>query len=398
VVVTLDLVIGANHDVVLAEIRSWTQTANELETSADDYVQMMERPGGTVWSGRTAEAAVTLAHGDRRVIVTDADGIAGMSTNGEDAMVAPVAALSDVRAMIENARRLGFDVNQDLSVSWTRPAGMSDSQAEAYENAVGPFSQQIQAAGKAWWDSELAAAETMTSEANGLTLPFDESGNPSTVEHRDGRIVLVNGEEPPPLIQTQCYSRSRQAAVDYAEDWANGSNPAYGSIGGGDLDCTNFASQVMRAGGFSDVGDGLDDWHRGDANDWYFHNGPPYVPGNKSSNSWALAKESHNFVTQNSGRGEIKGIAQTGGAGLDPLAPSRAGLIPGDLIYYKDAGGQINHTAVYVGQAMVDGRLTDVIDQHSAGVTKHDDWMPNSAEYTRAPAQAEFVHLTYPGE
>ncbi len=196
--VTLDLIMSVNHDVVLAEIRSWTQTADDLESSADDYVRMMERPGGTVWSGRTAEAAVTLSYGDRRVIIADADGIVGMSTNGENAMVAPVAALSDVRAMIENARRLGFDVNQDLSVSWTRPTGMSDAQAEAYENAVGPLSQQIQAAGKAWWDSELVAAETMTTEANGLTLPFDESGNPGTVEHRDGRIVLVDNERRDP--------------------------------------------------------------------------------------------------------------------------------------------------------------------------------------------------------
>ncbi|ORV07538.1 polymorphic toxin type 44 domain-containing protein [Mycolicibacterium fallax] len=194
---TLDQVMGANHEVVLAEIRSWTQTADDLDTAAEDYVRMVEHPGGTVWSGRTAEAAVTLAYSDRKVIGADADAITKMSTNAENAMVAPVAALGDVRAMIENARQLGFDVNQDLSVSWTRPTGMSDKQAEAYENAVAPFSQQIQAAGKAWWDAELVAAEKMITQANGLALPFDDAGNPGAVEERNGRIVLVDNDMSP---------------------------------------------------------------------------------------------------------------------------------------------------------------------------------------------------------
>lgn len=54
--------------------------------------------------------------------------------------------------------------------------------------------------------------------------------------------------------------------------------------------------------------------------------------------------------------------------------------------------------SVYVGQAVVDGVPTDVINQHSGGVKTHNDWMPDSGEYLQAPAQVEFVHLRYPGE
>jgi cell wall-associated NlpC family hydrolase len=96
---------------------------------------------------------------------------------------------------------------------------------------------------------------------------------------------------------------------------------------------------------------------------------------------------------------EIVGVVATPRRdGLDPLASSRAGLLPVDLIYYKDANGGINHVAVYTGQAMINGVPTDVINQHSGGVKTHGDWMPDSAEYTRTPAQVEFVHLRYPGE
>ena len=72
--------------------------------------------------------------------------------------------------------------------------------------------------------------------------------------------------------------------------------------------------------------------------------------------------------------------------------------MPGDLIYYKDDHGQINHVSVYVGHAMVNGVPTDVINQHSGSLNVHNDWMPDSGEYLRAPAQVEFVHLRYPGE
>lgn len=88
-------------------------------------------------------------------------------------------------------------------------------------------------------------------------------------------------------------SEARRRAVEYADKWAGGPddphkhNPDYADFGGGGGDCTNFASQVMRAGGFKDVGNGLDDWHRGDINDWYYNNGGVFhhFPGNDRSNT-----------------------------------------------------------------------------------------------------------------
>ena len=72
--------------------------------------------------------------------------------------------------------------------------------------------------------------------------------------------------------------------------------------------------------------------------------------------------------------------------------------MPGDLVYYKDDHGEINHVGVYVGQAMQGGVLTDVINLHSGTDNMHDEWMPDSGQYLRAPAQVEFVHSRYPGE
>jgi cell wall-associated NlpC family hydrolase len=118
------------------------------------------------------------------------------------------------------------------------------------------------------------------------------------------------------------------------------------------------------------------------------------------SKSWAVAQANRDFVV-NSGRGKVAGTAPmpTRDA-LDPLAPSKAGLAPGDLIYYHDtATGAINHTAVYVGQEMQHGRLVDIVDQHGYGWNNlHNDWMPDYPGFTDGKASAEFVHLSYPGD
>ena len=126
---------AAKPELVLGLIESWRTTAVDLETCADDYMRVMERPGGQAWSGQTAEAAITTSHADRLQIVRGADAINGMADGayrGVTELVMP--RLTNVRAMIDNAERQGFVVNDDLSVSWTRPAGISDATAEVSGN------------------------------------------------------------------------------------------------------------------------------------------------------------------------------------------------------------------------------------------------------------------------
>ncbi|MGL4306896.1 MAG: amidase domain-containing protein [Mycobacteriaceae bacterium] len=193
-------------------------------------------------------------------------------------------------------------------------------------------------------------------------------------------------------------SPNRQAALSYSDRWAASHNPSYAYYGDDGGDCTNFASQVMRAGGFSDDGPGFWDLNGGDSDDWYYNTEKNAAQDN--STTWSLARENHNYVTQHSGRGQIVGVTKTPALeGLDPLAPSHAGLIPGDLIYYKNKDGDINHVGVYMGQQVVDGILTDVVNQHSAEPYISDPWMPRSGgNYVGGESQAEFVHLKYPGE
>lgn len=106
---------SARPEIVLALIDSWRLTATELEASGDDYKRMMERPGGQIWSGKTADAAITHAYNDRKEIIRGADAITQMADSAFRGLTESVMSkLTNVRAMIDNAERQGFLVNNDL--------------------------------------------------------------------------------------------------------------------------------------------------------------------------------------------------------------------------------------------------------------------------------------------
>lgn len=85
---------------------------------------------------------------------------------------------------------------------------------------------------------------------------------------------------------------------------------------------------------------------------------------------------------------------------MHSISLSKAGLVPGDLIYSQDSVcGTISHAAVYVGQNAKYAVLVDIFGQHAnADSNSHDGWTPVDSVFTEGRASVEFVHLTYPGE
>jgi hypothetical protein len=355
----------------------WQSTAEHWEATFTSVHTRTLSPGGTAWSGVTADAAQERTLTDLVKVRGMADSLqeaATIARRGADQLGYLKSQAIDA---VNAAREANFTVSEDLSVvdtSGSRPPRIFAAQQHAATLAT-------RAAALRTADNEVAAkiASATAELVDFTTGPADPYGT---------------------------LSEARRRALEYADRWAGNaddrhrSNPDYENFGDGGGDCTNFASQVMRAGGFHDVGDGIDDWHRGDADDWYYNNGL-HFPGNTNSNTWSVAQANRDFIVD-SGRGHVVGTAPMPAniAALDPLAPSKAGLVPGDLIYYHDtATGTINHTAVYVGQKMQNGTLVDVVDQHAMGTNNfHDDWMPDNGGFNGGNASVEFVHLTYPGE
>ncbi|MGL4305702.1 MAG: amidase domain-containing protein [Mycobacteriaceae bacterium] len=256
--------------------------------------------------------------------------------------------------------------------------------------------------------TQFASEEVSITDANGSLLSEDKvylnsDGKNGTGSDTFDYLKDHDSAKRCPFVNTALesnpnLSEARRKAVEYAERYAVDPNGAYDFFDGSD--CTNFASQVLRAGGMGNIGPGIDDIRGGDSNDWY--QGDYWGPGKDYSTTWTLARENHNFMTQHSHRGTIVGIQRLDTVNTltyDPLAPSKAGLQPGDLIYYKNHDGTINHAAVYVGQVRdVNGNLVDVVDQHSVAerCLKHGPWTPDPmGNYVGGPAQAEFVRVSY---
>ncbi len=120
---------------------------------------------------------------------------------------------------------------------------------------------------------------------------------------------------------TGIYNRS--AAASYAQAWALGYNPAYVHPGN---DCMNFASQVLAAGGWVQVGGTGSGLGRSNTTQWYYD-------GLISSYSWTVSDYWASFAINQRHR------AQT---------TTDGGTQPGDLVQFDWApnNGGVEHTMI----------------------------------------------------
>lgn len=122
----------------------------------------------------------------------------------------------------------------------------------------------------------------------------------------------------------------RQKAVEYALRFGKQPNPnyhyfkLYGNIGG---DCTNFVSQCLLAGGITQVFDGESPWWYRDHNKWSIS----WI--NAHSLYWCLKiRERQNL---------------NGPRGVE--VPTVDELEIGDIIFYENIKGGIDHAAIITG-------------------------------------------------
>lgn len=124
-------------------------------------------------------------------------------------------------------------------------------------------------------------------------------------------------------VREHRFSYDRLAAVKYAERWWNSYNPAYRKF---DVDCTNYISQCLYAGGAPMRGAP----NRG--NGWWYQ-------GGNWSFSWAVAHSLRWYLS-----GSTQGLK-----GKEMQSASE--LIPGDVICYDFEGdGRWNHNTIVVAK------------------------------------------------
>lgn len=158
---------------------------------------------------------------------------------------------------------------------------------------------------------------------------------------------------------------NRTLAFRYAEQWWNSHNPQYTNMG---VDCTNFVSQVLRAGGLQMVGSG-----RRDTGWWYRAGQSPTW-----SYSWAVAHSLAMFLS-------------------NPRNPLRAQVVQspqeltiGDVIAYDwTRSGRYGHNTVVVGH---DANGMPLVNAHT--VNSHQRFYSYEDSYAWTPeTQYLYIHF-----
>lgn len=145
----------------------------------------------------------------------------------------------------------------------------------------------------------------------------------------DDHLIEKNINDYVPAIELEearskeSFTYDRLAAVQYAERWWNSPNPAYINF---EVNCTNFISQCLHAGGASMRG-----YPNRSSGWWMQHNNWSY--------SWSVANSMRIFLTNSK-------------AGLRAeKVESAEQLMPGDVICYDFQGdGRYDHTTFVVAK------------------------------------------------
>ena len=157
------------------------------------------------------------------------------------------------------------------------------------------------------------------------------------------------------------YAYNANSAVNYADTWAKARNPAYTQFSS---DCTNFVSQVLRAGDLATN------------NQWYYNNSSSY------SRTWSVADDFKWYIKDIYGATRLSsGWTRLGtyhGSTWLYSYINNAGYVnnsanipsSGDVVVFYDweDDGKINHSAYCVGTgaALEDYNIYgDLINQHS---------------------------------
>ncbi|MBM7571630.1 amidase domain-containing protein [Aquibacillus albus] len=167
----------------------------------------------------------------------------------------------------------------------------------------------------------------------------DEEIKPAVQEETTPTIDPLVQEESQPMR----FEYDRRAAVQYAERWWNDHNPAYKDF---DVDCTNYVSQCLHAGGAPMRGAP----NRGSG--WWYEN-------NNWSYSWAVAHALRWYLS-----GSNQGLK-----GKEVDDPKD--LIPGDVICYDFEGdGRWNHNTIVVEK---DSNGMPLVNAHTTN-SRHRYW------------------------
>jgi hypothetical protein len=175
---------------VLADFAAqWRAQAEQLLQAANVYVEQVNNPNGTEWSGQTATSYLKTAHADRLLVlpaVDHANAMADVAELGNNQLLGTRAGALEAIAAAENE---GFTVGEDLSVtdSYARDSAAARAARQAavvtHHNYIAHHASRLQAENVRISTQLHAGAAQLTSMTPAhWRQPTTEFGQPSSCD------------------------------------------------------------------------------------------------------------------------------------------------------------------------------------------------------------------------
>jgi hypothetical protein len=180
----------------------WTTTAHRWDDAFTKVYREAPYPGGTLWEGAAADAAIERVGRDRVGVLGAVDGLHGAAAIARDGASEISAARQLALDVVSQAQAAGFTVGEDLSVTSPQisalPAVQAARQAQAQALAA---DIRTRAAALATVDQEIAAKIT-TAAAGVSNVTFTGAASLSRVKAVNWVGAPPPADSPTPLIAT----------------------------------------------------------------------------------------------------------------------------------------------------------------------------------------------------
>lgn len=167
----LDEFMAIDGNSYLESVPGWGAELKALASDFAEYKSGVYAPGGSDWFGRTATAAQDKAGEDSKAIASIHDTVDSLVSEVTNAVTyGVVPPLNNGHTIVDNARRTeGVTVNQDYTMTYTAPQGMSDEQADKNKQTVAAAASELKESANKWYSASQGVADQIHAAESKIT-------------------------------------------------------------------------------------------------------------------------------------------------------------------------------------------------------------------------------------
>ncbi|MBB4852953.1 hypothetical protein HNP40_000319 [Mycobacteroides chelonae] len=167
----LDEFMAINPNSYLEHVPGWAAEMRALVSDYTEYKSGVYAPGGTDWWGKTATTAQDKAGQDFNAVTSIHDTVESLVNEVTAAVTYEIAPpLNNGHTIVDNARQIpGVTVNQDYTMTYTAPEGMSDEQADRNKQTVAAAAQELKDSADKWFSATQGVADKIHSAESQIT-------------------------------------------------------------------------------------------------------------------------------------------------------------------------------------------------------------------------------------